>query len=187
VIVGKFIAIFLLVGALNPAFASQAQSTDAAETKRPRVWASIAEPSGTKEGPETPLWNRVKPSIAAAAKGQVDSFNSLLIKGADFSFTKGQAQASFDPSEIVKIAKSCMGPFLQDEGKDWLQFSWVCPLGASSPVGEYLNYGLSPELAATFFYDEQKVKSIMLSEPGWVPGAKRLRMDAYDLMKADQK
>lgn len=88
---------------------------------------------------------------------------------------------------MAAVGQSCLGPILHDEGTNWVQFSWVCRTGAPTPLTEFFTFEYSPELSATALFDGERIRAFWVDEPGMMFGARRLRMDAYDLMKADQK
>lgn len=169
------------VAALSvPLLALASQTSDG----KPKLWASIAEPTGTTEGARTPLWNKLKPALKLVAQGKADSFNALLIDGAKLNLTVGQVNAPFTTDVMLAASQSCLGPYLHDEGQDWVQFSWVCRVEQPTTLAKFVTFQDSPELAVTVWFKGEQISKVQAMEPGPIPGARRIAMGAAEQMQA---
>ncbi|MFA6032904.1 MAG: hypothetical protein WC889_08405 [Myxococcota bacterium] len=151
---------------------------------KPTGWASIAEPTSTVEGPNTPRWNEIKKALDAAKRDGGVQYKKLFLPSAEAVLTQDGAKAPFTADILKAVVQSCLGPYLYDEGKTWLQFSWVCHTSSDTPLSRVLTFRNSPELGVTLFYEGSHVSRLLAEEPGWVPGARRLSMDAAERIKA---
>jgi len=106
------------------------------------------------------------------------------LPGAEAVIVQGGAKTPFTVDILNAAMQSCLGPYLYDEGKTWLQFSWVCRTNGDTPLSRVVTFQNSPELGVTLFYEGSHVSRLSAEEPGWVPGARRLSMDAAERIKA---
>ena len=87
--------------------------------------------------------------------------------------------------EVAKAAvKSCVGPLSFDEGRNWVQLSWVCQVNEASPLAEFITFRESSEFALTVWFKNGKIVEGDAGEPLPVPGQRFVPMNAFDQMKA---
>lgn len=81
---------------------------------------------------------------------------------------------------MIKAAvHSCVGPYPFDEGKGWVQFSWVCRIDAQAPLRQYVDFKYSPELSMTVWFKDDKISAMEASEPLPIPGFRLTGWSAF--------
>lgn len=166
------------------AVAAAAQTSDGL----PRLGFSLAE-RGSGNRIDGPLLQRAKAAFAAA--GQSDAaYAPFLAPNADaqlsISSESGTQQASFTAATIRAATESCIGPWAYDEGADWVQLSWICRVDNVGPLASILTFQRSPELSLTIWFEGGLIKRIQAMEPLWIPGARRLAMNAFEAAQANR-
>lgn len=146
----------------------------------PPMWSSIASRPGTVEGPNTPKWNVIKHALKLVSQDQGVAFAELLSDRTDASLVDGSKKLRLTAELITKVSQSCIGPYLFDEGRAWVQFSYVCRIKSATPLSQIFTFHQSPELAVTVWYKGSHLERLLGQEPGWIPGAKRISMGAAD-------
>ena len=175
--VAKTIKFVLSLGTLLVAATAIAQS----DASKPSIGFTIGVPTSTVEGPNTPLWNKLKKALIASQSDNGAAFKGLLLPGAKAVIhTGGDSPSPFTTATIKAAMQSCFGPYLYDEGKTWLEFSWVCHVNKSTPLSRILTFRDSPELSVVVWYEGSRIKELMASEHVVVPGMPKLRMDAAE-------
>jgi len=180
----RFVAAALLAS-LGLAPAADAGMQAARADDRPRLGFSIAEaaPGNSAGGP---LFQRALATIAAADRGDA-AFARLLAPNAALeltSFSDGTLQrAAFTAATIRAAGASCLGPYPFTEGPDWVQLSWVCRVDGIGPLARLVTFRESPELSLTIWFEGGLIKRIEAMEPLMIPGARRVAMEAYAVMR----
>lgn len=168
-------------------FAAMASSAATGQTsapeKRPEFPKSIANVTSShfREGP---LFQRAKKVFRAAKTGNDADFNALLTQNAqlrmsNFSYPKPPEHKPIAADFFRALSDSCDGPLSYDEGKDWVELNWVCSIDSSTPLARHYTFRESPEVVMFVLFQGDKIKKIDANEPLWVPGTKRLAMNAY--------
>lgn len=159
---------------------TQASARDA--SRRPALGFSIAEPERSEQS-AGPLFARALDALNSARGGGDAAFARYLAPGAELElFAAPGVKQPFTAATARAASQSCAGPYPFDEGSDWAQLSWVCRIDGNGPLAQILSFRDSPELSLTVWFDGQRIKRIHAMEPLWIPGRRRLAMNAYDLM-----
>jgi len=158
--------------------------------RKPMMMRSIAEPvlpSTVRDGAH---FRRVDKLFAAVAKGNDAALGKAAIPGAKLkltSFEDGKLSSQAFTGAVIRAAMaSCVGPLSVDEGRAWVQLSWVCDTSAGTLLSRLFKFRESPELSLTVFFKNDLIESIDAIEPLSLPGAKRVTMDAYSTMKQER-
>jgi hypothetical protein len=174
----SFTCPLLLACAVMASTSTKAQSSD----DKPKLWASIADASTAEEGPSTPLWNRVKATIKSMGEENRKPFETLVKSNARLEMVSDLGRTPFTLDVVKAATESCVGPFLVGEGKAWLQFSWVCRTESPTSLSKFFTFKESPELAVTMWFEGNEVSELEATEPGPMPGARRVTMGAAEMM-----
>ena len=170
-------ALLALLG-LAGAPAANAQASDG----RPRLGFSIAE-RGAGNRIDGPLFQRARAAFAAARQSDA-AYAPFLAPNAEAQLVSvsdlARQLAPFTAETIRAAGESCIGPYVFDEGSDWVQLSWVCRVDNVGPLASLYTFRRSPELTLTIWFEGDLIKKIEAMEPLWIPGARRLEMNAYE-------
>jgi hypothetical protein len=180
----RFAAAALLASfGLAPAAAVGMQAAPA--DPRPRLGFSVGDvpPGSIADGP---LFQRARAAFAAANRSDA-AFAPFLAPDAALeliTFPDGAIQRTpFTAATIRAAAESCLGPFSFSEGPGWAQLSWICRVDGAGPLAPLITFRDSPELSLTIWFEGGLIKSIEAMEPPLIPGARRVTMDAYAVMR----
>ncbi|MEP6868759.1 MAG: hypothetical protein ABJA20_09595 [Novosphingobium sp.] len=170
----------IVLGAmLVPATAHTAEQT----SSRHEFPISIANPAPADALRNGPIFKRLN-AASYLAKGTVliDLFDENAVIHVQY---KNQNFKTYDERRkfLLTLLHDCQGPYAVDEGKEWVQTSWVCHVANDRPIRAYFDFKDSPEISLEFRFANGNFGDVFAFEtiPVPVPGkSKYLPMNAAE-------
>jgi hypothetical protein len=165
-------------------------AVSAQSEQRHRFPISIANPAPSDAVRNGPLFGQIDgASFSTDGRALSDS----LAQNAVISLYPNDVKIS-DGVEIRKffhtLLKDCQGPYSIDEGKTWVQTSWVCHVGEGRLITGYFKFKDSPEISVEFTLGNGKINKVFAMEvlPLPIPGkSKHLSMNAAETIPDKRK
>jgi hypothetical protein len=163
-----------LVVALVGSILSAAQAQD----RLPTGGFGIQSRAPDIEAHPHPLFNTVKTSLIELQKGNDKAFGQLLSPDAKLTFWSN-GESPIASGALRAAMDSCTGPYLFDESSGWVQFSWVCQSPDVVPLDKFIKLKNFGELGATVWFENGKIKKMVLMEPIGAPGMRFYSLPQY--------
>jgi hypothetical protein len=173
--------IIAIAGALAncPGARAQSRTSDGLPTFNFSIADLPALPSAAKRR----MFDRAMSALAAANDGNGAAFSRFLKPN---SKMKLQNETEITVELLQAITQNCTEAYPYDEGRNWVQFSWICDPSSVTTLSKFKSFQDSPELTATIWFENDLISEVVFREPLVVPGKRRVGFDAYSVLKGQR-